>query len=139
MRASNFVLRSSIYIVANNTELDLHNDYDFASVEYNVVSKAVKLVWLRAEGNRVSRDLPNRVTLTCSGVTHFESIPGDSSLSQSDRICLSSVGYCTDEEWGRDQFWVELTPEPSWAWSFQFQSKQELRIRGEVASVEFEP
>ena len=139
MRASNFVLQSSIYLVANNTELDLHNDYNFSSVEYNVTSQAVKLVWLRADGDWVSRDLPNRATLTCCGVTHFESIPGDSSFLQSDRVCLSSFGYCTDEDWGRDQFWVEVIPEPSWAWSFQFQSKQEFRIRGEVASVELEP
>lgn len=81
---------------------------------------------------------PLRVTLEFTEVTYFESIPGDFSLLKSESFCLSSFGYCTDEDWGKSQFWVERAPEPDWAWSFQFQSKQEFRIRGTHASIKVE-
>jgi hypothetical protein len=138
MQASNFLLQSSIYLVVGDARLDLHNDYDFVAVEYNVASQTVKLAWQRASGAWVAGNPPLRLTLEFAEVTYFESIPGDFSLPKSESFCLSSFGYCTDEDWGKSQFWVERVPEPDWAWSFQFQSKQEFRIRGAHASIKVE-
>lgn len=50
MQASNFLLQSSIYLVVGDARLDLHNDYDFVAVEYNVASQTVKMAWQRASG-----------------------------------------------------------------------------------------
>ncbi|PJI99441.1 hypothetical protein CLU85_4285 [Acidovorax sp. 69] len=137
MQASNFLLQSGIYLVAGNAQLDLHNDYDFVSVEFNVAVQAVDLRWQRSSSTRVSKDLPLCVSLKFEDVTHFEAIPGDPSFPKSESLCLSSFGYCTNDEWGKSQFWVEKEPEQDWGWSFQFQSKQEFRIRGAKAKVEF--
>lgn len=139
MLASNFALYSSIYLVVGDVQLDLHNDYDFMGVDHHVASQTVKFAWQRASGAWVANTLPRIVVMECTGVTMFESIPGDSSLPQSESRCLSSFGYHTDEDWGEEQFWVDQAPDPTWAWSFEFQSKQEFRIRGERASVKVDP
>lgn len=137
MQASNFLLQSGIYLVVGNAQLDLHNDYDFISVEYNVTVQTVNLRWQRSSSAWVAKDLPLCVSLKFEDVTHFEAIPGDPSFPKTESLCLSSFGYCTTEEWGATQFWVEQKPEQDWAWSFQFQSKQEFRIRGAQANIEF--
>jgi hypothetical protein len=138
MRASNFFFESGTYLVVGDLELDLHNDYDFTSLNYDVALQSIKLVWLRGQGHWVKSSLPSRVTIECICVTQFESIPGKSSLPQSESLCLGSFGYCTSEEWGQGQFWVDGAPDPEWAWSFEFQSAQEFRIRGASASVAVE-
>lgn len=138
MQASNFLMKSGIYLLAGGAQLDLHNDYDFLSVEYNVAVQTVNLRWQRSSGAWIAKDLPLSVRLKFEEVTHFEVIPGDASFPKSESLCLSSFGYCTNEEWGKTQFWVEQAPEQDWAWSFQFQSKQEFRIRGAQANIELE-
>lgn len=138
MRASNFRLRASIYLIIGDLELDMHNDYDFTSVQYDIAKQQVTFTWLRSYEKWVDLSLPTTVKLICEGVTMFSSTPGDTSLPKSESSCLNSFGYQTDESWGQGQFWVDVEPEEHWAWSVQLQSNQEFLVLGEVANVQID-
>jgi hypothetical protein len=47
MRATNFGVRSGICFVVEGAQLDMHNDYDFAALSYDVPTRSRHLVWRR--------------------------------------------------------------------------------------------
>ena len=137
MQAANFKLTAARYLAINTTELDLHNDYEFVSLKFDVSNQVVELIWCRCASSGKLRNLPQSVSLRCEGVTFFLASPADQSLPISESLCLSSIGYQSNEIAG--QFWVEEEPDDQWAWSIQFQSGAQFQIRGSQAYAKIEP
>ena len=137
MRAVNFRLSATRYLTVGVNELDLHNDFEFESLAFSPIEHKVTLTWRRCEHDTEASGLPTVVRLRCEGVANFAAEPGDSSLPPDEALCLSSIGYCSAKE--PEQFWVEGEPDPSWAWSFQFQSGAEFRVSGAEAYATIEP
>lgn len=137
MRAVNFRLSATRYLLVGKHDIDLHNDFEFVSVTHDVVQQMVMLLWRRCEQSNETHGLPKLVSLRCEGVAAFSVEPSAPSMPSSEARCLSSIGYCSAEE--PSQFWVEEAPQPQWAWSFQFQSGSQFRITGSEAYATIEP
>jgi hypothetical protein len=136
MQASNFSWSSSIYLHVDGEKLDLHNDFDFQSMSYDVVDRLVVLQWKRGSGDWIQNALPARVTMALRGGSEVRMKPRDPSLPFSEDDCLASFGYDSDEDWADGQFWVEKDPDPDWRWSFLFQSGAEIQVAGKTASAQ---
>lgn len=139
MRAINFLWSNSIYLHIGRLKLDLHNDYDFKKVIYDIEQRSVLLEWHRGSGEWVSNALPHQIQILMTEIYGFRVLPRDPKMPVSEDNCLNSFGYDCDEDWADGQFWVDSAPEPEWRWSFLFQSGMEIQVDGESASVTVTP
>lgn len=136
---ANFKFRDSIYIVFENLEIDLHNDYLFTRLEYSVIDRSVELHWKRSSGNWVKPDLPSNITLKFDEVSKFEFKPRDSDIPFTEDDCLSSVGYLTSEDWCDGIFWTECLPENDWMQAFEFMSGAIIALHAGKSSMTLLP
>lgn len=139
MRADNFAWKNSIYLQAEDLDLDIHNDYDFRRFSYEVEGRSVSLEWFRGSGKWVDKKLPKKIQLLMTGIDDLRVTPRDQEMPFTEDTCLSSFGYDCDEEWADGQFWVDNAPEPEWRWSFHFQSGMEIQVGGRNATVIITP
>ncbi len=137
MRTENFSWKSSIHLQIGDLELDMHNNYDFVGVVYDLKVRSVLLEWHLANRESISKTLPSHIKMLLSGVEDFRVSPRVHEIPFTEDNCLSSFGYACDEKWTDGQYWIDGTPEPEWRWSFLFQSGLEIQIGGESASVTF--
>jgi hypothetical protein len=136
---SNFKFSDSIYIVFENFELDLHNDYDFTRLEYSVMERAVELHWKRSSGDWVKPNLPAAITLQFDEVSKFEFKPRDSNIPFTEDDCLSTVGYLSKEDWCDGIFWTEGSPEIGWMQAFEFMSGAIIALHAGKSSITLKP
>jgi hypothetical protein len=139
MRAENFSWKRSIYLQAGGIELDIHNNYDFRRIVYDIAERILLLEWHRGDGEWVSKALPSNIRLQMNGIYDLRISPCAPEMPFTEDDCLNSFGYDCDEEWADGQFWVDGAPEPSWRWSFLFQSGMEIQVGGESASTSVTP
>jgi len=94
MNLANFLLSDDfIAIEVEGSYYDLHNNFDFVGVSYNVPSNIVVLSWVKATGSWVPENSPNELELVFSGVTVFKCKERDSDAPQSENNCLDSLGF----------------------------------------------
>ena len=135
MQQKNFTWSSDIYLQIGDRELDLHNDYDFLGISYDVQARSVTLSWRRGTGDWVNPGLPFQVLMTMTGVFHVRFEPRDPAMPFTEDDCLAGFGYDCDADWADGHFWTEGTPDPDWRWSFEFQSGATIVVGGEWAEV----
>ena len=136
---TNFKFRDSIYLVIDDLELDLHNDYDFTRVEYLVLERTVKLDWKRSNGDWVKSDLPKTITLRFDDVSRFELRPRDSDIPFTEDDCLSSFGYIANEDWCDGIFWIDDVPKDGWMHAFEFMSGAIIALCANSSRVTIKP
>lgn len=95
MRLTNFSIDSSIELGFGDQErfLDLHNIYDFRSIQYLQEERRIDLAWSRGTGDRVNRSLPGQLVLTFSAVTKFALNPRDPDMPYSEDSCLAFLTF----------------------------------------------
>lgn len=142
MIAENFKWLSGTELETSGQTLDLHNDYNFQTVEHNVVDKTVRLNWRRGTEKWVKEDLPNSLCLVFFEVHHFSVVERDPEIPFTEDDCLSRFGYRDDEtppEWQIQWKQETIEIDPAWRWSFQFHSHSEICIGGARATAQTEP
>ena len=138
MRAANFQIEGRIYVQQSGRDFDLHSDYDFVSFSYSVAERVVELSWLRSAGDWVRRDLPERLALSCRGVTHLSATGRDPELPFTEDDCLAELCFAVADGSFPHTFVASSAAEtfdPSWHWVFSFMSGFTLRIAGEAAHL----
>ena len=135
MRAENFSWSDGIRLVVNEQEFDLHNCFDFRSFDYNVANRTASLKWCRGSGEWIDRNLAAGVRIEFFDVDYLKIRPRDPELPFTEDDCLASFGYDCDEDWTNGQFWMDGPADPTWRWSFLFQSGAEIVIGGVRAVV----
>jgi hypothetical protein len=135
---TNFQFRDSIYLVFDNFEFDLHNDYDFTRVEYSVLERTVELHWRRSSGDWVKPDIPRAITLRFDDVSRFEFKPRDANVPFTEDDCLATVGYLADADWCKGIFWTEGVPEVDWMHAFEFMSGAVIALQSKESRVTIE-
>lgn len=136
---TNFQFRDSIYLVVDDFELDLHNDYDFTRVEYSVIERTAELNWKLSSGDWVKSDFPNAITLRFDEVSRFEFSPRDPDLPFTEDDCLSTVGYLADEDWCEGIFWTDAVPDEDWMLAFEFMSGAIIALCANSSKVTIRP
>ncbi len=135
MKLRNFVIESEVEITADDRWLDLHNNYNFVSLDYNVFERKLTLTWIRSKGDWVDKSLPLGVELAMEDVYHFEASPRDSEMPFTEDDCLEAFLSITKGEDGQNYFMDETTPSTGCLFGLSFQSGLVLAVGAEEASV----
>ena len=94
-----FEIKDGIYLSQPPHELDLHNNFDFLSIDYAVERRTLLLRWRRSRGDWVASGTPASVAVEFREVSEFRFLPRDAELPFTEDDCVSTWGYWTDEEW----------------------------------------
>lgn len=126
-----------IYLVQDGYELDLHNNFDFKSMEYSVSERKVVLHWVRSNGDWVSAETPKALEVEFSGVSEFRFMPRDSDVPFTEDDCINSIGYWVDEDWAEGVIMVEPNQktDPQWLTAIDFMSGAVIAVQAERASA----
>ncbi len=130
-----FNIKDSIYLISEDYELDLHNDYNFEGIHYSVVERRATLLWKRSDGDWVSHTAPISVEIEFRGVSRFQFLPRDPKIPFSEDDCLSTAGYWTDDDWCDGVFSSEKAPDPEWLRAFEFMSGATILIKADEAQA----
>ena len=133
----NYGIVDGIYLVQEAYELDLHNNFDFKGLDYSVEKRKLALNWRRSEGDWVSSDTPQSITIEFKEVSEFRFMPRDSEMPFTEDDCINSFGYWVDEDWAEGVIMVESnqTAEPQWLTAIDFMSGAVLAVQAECASA----
>jgi hypothetical protein len=135
-----FEITNGIELSQPPHELDLHNNFDFHSLDYSIEDRTLSLRWRRSKGEWVSADTPASVCVEFWEVSEFRFLPRDAKLPHTEDDCLSTFGYWTDEEWA-DGFIVTdptQTPDPRWLTAIAFMSGAVIAVQAASAHARIE-
>ena len=126
-----------IYLVQDSYELDLHNNFDFKSLDYSVSERRVVLHWERSNGDWVSSETPKGLEIEFSGVSEFRFMPRDSDIPFTEDDCINSIGYWVDEDWAEGVITVgpNQKTESQWLTAIDFMSGAVIAVQAESASA----
>jgi hypothetical protein len=119
-----FEIKDGIYLSQPPHELDLHNSFDFQSLDYSVEHRTLLLRWRRSHGDWVAAGTPASVSVEFREVSEFRFLPRDAELPFTEDDCLSTWGYWTDEKWADGVIMTgpTQTPDPRWLTGLHFMS-----------------
>ena len=133
----NYEIVDGIYLVQGSYELDLHNNFDFKGFDYSVEKRELVLSWQRSQGDWVSTDTPQALTIEFREVSEFRFMPRDSEVPFTEDDCINSFGYWADEDWAEGVIMVEpnQTAEPQWLTAIDFMSGAVLAVQANSANA----
>lgn len=133
----NFEILNGIYLLQNDYELDLHNDFDFVDLQYSVKERRLYLSWHRSKGDWVGTNTPSALTIEFLQTSEFRFMPRDAEIPFSDDSCLNSFGYWVDEDWAEGVITVEPSQkaEPHWLTAIDFMSGAVLAVQAVSANA----
>jgi hypothetical protein len=126
-----------IYLVQDGYELDLHNNFDFKSIEYSVSERKVVLRWVLSNGDWGIAETPKALAIEFGGVSEFRFMPRDSDVPFTEDDCINSIDYWVDEDWADGVIMVEPNQkvEPQWLTAIDFMSGAVIAVQAERASA----
>ena len=141
MKAKNFKIGQSIYIVTQDHEFDLHNNYDFCGFAYDVAQRWLLLSWQKTKGDWALANDPPAIALRIVRVRSLQVTPRDPKLPFTEDDCLSDICFLSNDHGPsfQEQFTIDKTPEESWRWVFQFMSGASIVIDAEEIEAITEP
>ncbi len=130
-----FEITSGIYLSQPPYELDLHNHFDFHTVDYSVLKRTLSLHWRRSPEKWIPSGTPASVRVEFQRVSEFRFLPRDPDMPFTEDDCLSTFGYWTDEEWAGGVLIVDphQTPEPDWLAAVSFMSGAMILVQADSA------
>ena len=98
MKLTNFEIADDfIAIETGGKYYDLHNNFDFASLDYDIKTRVVVLRWVKSDGEWVPTDSPQKIELFFSGAYLFKCKERDKDMPFSEDDCLDSMGFIHNE------------------------------------------
>ena len=133
------VAPDQIGIEANGVNYDLHNNFDFDGLSYNVSGRSITLAWKRNSGEWVQEGMPSHLFLEFEGVSLFKAKQRDPELPFSEDDCVRTIGF----------MWNDMTEEMEGSVSHEsskesshflidFMSDLAIKISAEKAYARFE-
>jgi len=102
MKLTNFHIDyDSIALNYNDKYLDLHNNFDFRSFNYDVTSRQLELIWTRSHEDW-SNEIICAFKLVFRDIKFLKIRERDSSLPATEDSCLSLIGFLSNDL--RDDF-----------------------------------
>jgi len=102
MKLTNFHIdNDSIALNYNDKYLDLHNNFEFRSFNYDVTSRQLELIWTRSQEDW-SNEIICAFKLVLRDINFLKIRERDSSLPATEDSCLSLIGFLSNDL--RDDF-----------------------------------
>ncbi len=90
---TNFDITHSNEICIEGRHIDLHNNFDFVSLDYNVTLRQVKLTWNKSKGDWVDENEIAGLVLVHEIVTYFTVGGQDDESTFDNARCLSDISF----------------------------------------------
>ncbi len=97
MKKVNFLVDSNYALDVDGQHIDLHNNFDFESVEYSIRHNRVSLTWIKGTGNWVKTDAPENIKIVFDNVLLLK-VQTDDYDKIDDKVTLSFIGYLHPED-----------------------------------------
>jgi len=97
MEKINFLVDSNYALDVGGRHIDLHNNFDFESIEYSIRQNRLSMTWAKVTGDWVQIDVPEYVKIEFDNVV-FLKIQTDSYDKNDDKGTLSFIGYLHPED-----------------------------------------
>jgi hypothetical protein len=94
---SSFSIDLDIAIVSGELYCDLHNCFDFVSLNHRPTEKRTELIWHRGTGDWISKALPAKLTLSFQGVTNILVHRRDDDMPFTEDDCISEIAFLPPE------------------------------------------
>ena len=91
---------------------DLHNNFDFIGLSYDLLNRKIELSWVKSKGTWVSEDGPDSLSLKFLGVSLFKCKERDSDVPYSEDDCLSSMGFIHNDMINEIEGFAHIEPKP---------------------------
>ena len=128
----NFDIKENYALAYNGRHLDLHNCFDFESVEYNIKSHKLTLSWVKSLGDWVDKDELNSIVITHINVDYLEISNTEESPDNREDDCLSEITYFSSKDREiNDCFMMHNQPKEDDDILYYFQSGLYVRVHCE--------
>ncbi len=135
MKSVGFTWLSDTRVETEEVKLDLHEDYIFRQLGYDVVRRALNLNFVVRNPEAVYEGVPARCVISMNEIASLEIRPRDPIMPFSEDDCFGGLAYLCDEDWCTEPFWRDGPPEDDWRWVFDFMSDLQIIVSGETASL----
>lgn len=89
----NFDITDNHALNFEGRHIDLHNNFDFIGLDYNVADREVKLVWTISKGDWVDKNELSSLVLSHKAVTFFKVIDQDAKSTCDDDSYLGEITF----------------------------------------------
>lgn len=86
----------TIEVEVDGFAYDLHNHFDFQSINYDLEKKEIKLSW--SKRTLAPIETPSSIIVSFVGVSHFSTISRDKEIPFTEDSCVESIGYVGEKE-----------------------------------------
>lgn len=136
MKIENFSIPDSVAIDFQGCYLDLHNNYDFSGLTYEVDSQRVTLKWSKSDGEWAEKEVYSGLSLVFDSVSVFSVSPRASEQPFSEDNCLSYIGFLHPDDIDlMDGFLPPENAGDTYHLVFGFDSGQVVKLYAEVVSL----
>jgi hypothetical protein len=94
----NFEITDNYALNYEGRHIDLHNNFDFAGLDYNVINREIKLHWKKANSDWVDKNEVSSLVLTHIGVTFLSLIGQEEKSTYEDDRCLVEITFFPSTE-----------------------------------------
>lgn len=128
----------NIGITCGSLDIDLHNEYDFAGFNYNVLLRQLTVDWNLGKGDWVGEDLPVKLMLKFHEVNFLQIVKNESREFRKDDKCLDNIGFANLEM--RDDYisFIEKQTAVDNDIILIFLNEQTIRVNAESVELIFE-
>ena len=94
----NFSIATDNIAIENEKHyFDLHNNFAFTSIGFDVVKRTLRLSWLRRDEKWVHENDPKKIELQFEGISLLKIKERDSDKLYSEDDCLNTIGFIHNE------------------------------------------
>lgn len=128
----NFDLIDNHTLNLEGHHIDLHNDFDFVRLDYDVARREIKLNWKKSIGEWIEINEISSLTLVHKSFTFFEVIDKDENKNYEDATCLGEITYFPSASREvNDEFILQSKPNENDDIIFFFENGRRVRINCE--------
>lgn len=91
---------------------DLHNNFRFSSLEYNITSQELTLLWFRRDEDWVASDDPYQLKIVFSSVSLFKVKERDADCPYTEDDYLSTIGFIGNDMLQEMEGFAYCNPSP---------------------------
>jgi hypothetical protein len=125
----NFDILDNIALSYEVLYIDLHNNFDFEKLEYNVGHRELTLTWKKTDGEWVGKNELSKIILTHTGVDYFAISGQGENFVLQDNKTLSEISFfpSTSREIN-DSISSQQKPNPDDDIMYFYENGQAIRI-----------
>lgn len=133
MRFHGFTL-SDVEITVGDTGYDLHNNFTFGGLAYDIASQTLTLQWQRCAGDWVPIETPSGLEIKMRGVSHFSATPRDPKKPFTEDDCLGTVLVVAADKPSEESYGSTNRVDENMHLVFEFESGFAVRVHAEEAT-----